>query len=56
LIGNATKRPAKAPRTVDVPVVDDIQADGSQPEKEAKAKPNKLPIAVNNNVIFMMLV
>ncbi len=47
-------KPANAPTTVDVLVADETKhAVGSQPEKDAYANPTKLPIAVNNNVIFI---
>ena len=46
--------PAKAPTTVDVLAEDETKhAEGSQPAKDAYANPDKLPIAVNINVIFI---
>ena len=53
-IGRATTSPVNAPTTLDVAVEEDIkQAEGSQPAKEAYAKPTRLPIAVSIIVIFI---
>ena len=49
-------KPANAPTTVDVLVADETKhADGSQPAKMRKQihACNKLPRAVNSNVIFI---
>ena len=52
--GRATTSPANAPTTVEVLAEDETkQAEGSQPAKDAYAKPATLPIAVNINVIFI---
>ena len=54
LTGNAITKPANAPTIVDVLVADETKQDeGSHPAKDAKANPIKLPIAVNNSVIFI---
>ena len=53
-IGRATTSPVNAPTTLDVAVEEDTkQAEGSQPAKEAYAKPTRLPIAVSIIVIFI---
>ena len=51
--GRAITNPAKAPTTVEVLAEDEKHAEGSQPAKDAYAKPVRLPITANIKVIFM---